>query len=96
MPKPIPEKLLATYAKAFEELRQSYREGRAVFTPAPEIAADPKIALAPADMDKSTAAPLVNLGPCEVMGNSYRPKGELFFKPIPEIAALLAYLEETP
>lgn len=99
MPKPIPPELLKQYERAFHEIRETYRHGVEINLP-PEGA---KV------VDSGAPREGLERGPCVVCDriNTFALKSDLeksdsayeydeCFKPIPEIAAILAYLEELP
>lgn len=89
MPNPIPSELLAQFSRCFHEIRQRYREqgqGRINWDTTGEI---------PRHVENG---PFIGCGPCEVVGDEFRPldQPEAIFKPIPEIRAIMEYLEEMP
>lgn len=104
MPKPIPPELLKTYERAFHEIRKTYRHGVEINQPPESV-----LHLPPGHPDgiRDSGAPREALqrGPCWVRGNNFCVKtshpNEICpkedcpdWQPIPEIAAILAYLEE--
>lgn len=100
MPKPIPPELLKTYERAFHEIRETYRHGVEINTPPEGV----KV------VDSGAPREGLERGPCWVHENHYVPMSAIeprdtpptfltdgiLWQPIPEIAAILAYLEELP